>query len=221
MPASVALCRRSRHRARRYVGCTDGAIEQFDRLLGLAAKYGMKVLIDLHALEGSQNGLDNSGLGLETIWRTKADLPADSEETWQAGEAATGTTFSHWASRKAEWMGKFDLDSKAYSALYWHRLDATLDVVRAIAQAYSTNAAVMGVQPVNEPWQFTPIGPLKRFYWEGCVLGSRTARSSARLCAAAARVARARARVAHGRPWLPRPRPARTPCAPWRGAGTR
>lgn len=26
---------------------------------------------------------------------------------------------------------------------------------------------MLGLEPVNEPWQYTPIEELKRFYWEG------------------------------------------------------
>jgi glucan 1,3-beta-glucosidase len=158
-----------------YIGCTDGALEHFDRLLNLAAKYQMKVLIDIHALEGSQNGLDNSGNGLETRWRTNAAAADDAEETWETGEHASGTTFTHWPSRKAEWMGSYDLEKKAYTTIDWGRLEATLDVVRNITEMYATNAAVMGLQPVNEPWQFTPIGPLQRFYWEGFKIVKRRA----------------------------------------------
>mmetsp|Transcript_24492 Transcript_24492/g.61990 ORF Transcript_24492/g.61990 Transcript_24492/m.61990 type:complete len:467 (+) Transcript_24492:209-1609(+) len=72
-------------------------------------------------------------------------------------------------------MGKYNMKKNVYTELYWYRLDETLDVVRKIADMYATNAAVMGVQPVNEPWQNTPIGPLQRFYWEGFKIIKRRA----------------------------------------------
>ena len=37
-----------------YIQCWDGALEEVDRVLGLCEKYGLKVLLDLHAVRGSQ-----------------------------------------------------------------------------------------------------------------------------------------------------------------------
>lgn len=142
----------------RYVNCTAGSIDELDRVLGLAAKYGFKVLLDIHGVEGSQNGLDNSGRSTDVRWAAN---------TFSDAPEMKGRTFSHWSTRKAEWIGKFDIDSLTYSELYWDRVDATLDVVRMITDQYAENAAIMGLQPLNEPWMFTPLGPLKRFYWEG------------------------------------------------------
>ena len=39
----------------------DGAAEKIDWLLDTADKYGIKVLLDVHAVKDSQNGFDNSG----------------------------------------------------------------------------------------------------------------------------------------------------------------
>jgi glucan 1,3-beta-glucosidase len=44
-----------------YIGCMDGAAEKIEWFLDTAAKYGLKVLLDVHALKDSQNGFDNSG----------------------------------------------------------------------------------------------------------------------------------------------------------------
>lgn len=44
-----------------YVGCMDGAEEKIQWFLDTAAKYGIKVLMDVHAVKNSQNGFDNSG----------------------------------------------------------------------------------------------------------------------------------------------------------------
>lgn len=44
-----------------YVGCMDGAAEQIDWFYDMASRYNMKVLLDVHAMKGSQNGYDNSG----------------------------------------------------------------------------------------------------------------------------------------------------------------
>ena len=45
-----------------YVGCTEGAEEKVQWILDMAKKYKMKVVLDVHAVKGSQNGFDNSGL---------------------------------------------------------------------------------------------------------------------------------------------------------------
>ncbi len=44
-----------------YVGCTDGADEWVQWALDTFEKYDIKVLLDVHAVKGSQNGFDNSG----------------------------------------------------------------------------------------------------------------------------------------------------------------
>lgn len=44
-----------------YVGCMDGAAQKVSWFMDTAAKYGLRVLIDLHGLRDSQNGFDNSG----------------------------------------------------------------------------------------------------------------------------------------------------------------
>jgi glucan 1,3-beta-glucosidase len=51
-----------------YIGCMDGAAEKIEWFLDTAAKYGLKVLLDVHALKDSQNGFDNSGQALDLEW---------------------------------------------------------------------------------------------------------------------------------------------------------
>jgi glucan 1,3-beta-glucosidase len=51
-----------------YVGCTDGATEKIEWFLDTCAKYGLKVLLDVHALKDSQNGFDNSGKASDLVW---------------------------------------------------------------------------------------------------------------------------------------------------------
>ena len=41
-------------------------------------------------------------------------------------------------------------------------------VCPSCAEMYKDHPAIFGLQPLNEPWQYTPIGPLKRYYFEGC-----------------------------------------------------
>ena len=51
-----------------YIGCFDGALEELDRVLRLCEKYGIGALLDIHAMRGSQNGLDNSGTTGNMEW---------------------------------------------------------------------------------------------------------------------------------------------------------
>jgi aryl-phospho-beta-D-glucosidase BglC (GH1 family) len=43
---------------------------QVDRLLAMAHHYGIGVLLDIHAVVGSQNGFDNSGKTEALEWTT-------------------------------------------------------------------------------------------------------------------------------------------------------
>eukprot|EP01083_Nonionella_stella_P224352 798700_1 len=36
-----------------------------------------------------------------------------------------------------------------------------------MATRYGDHPGVLGLQPVNEPWEFTPTDVLKKFYWDG------------------------------------------------------
>ena len=51
-----------------YVGCMDGADEYIDWFYDMAAKYNIKVLMDVHAMKDSQNGYDNSGKASNLRW---------------------------------------------------------------------------------------------------------------------------------------------------------
>jgi glucan 1,3-beta-glucosidase len=48
-------------------------------------------------------------------------------------------------------------------------------VIEAIAERYAGHPAVLGIEPLNEPWQYTPIKLLKRFYWEGYLIVKKKA----------------------------------------------
>eukprot|EP00904_Undaria_pinnatifida_P005193 jgi/Undpi1/1803/HiC_scaffold_12.g05190.m1 len=138
-----------------YVGCTDGALDEVDRLFDLCRRYGMRVLLDIHAIVGSQNGFDNSGQAMDVEWTT------------YSGNAVSGTaTFVHWPYRAARWMGEFNRDTGTYNSKNHSAIAHTLQVVQTMVDLYSNETAVMGLQPVNEPWQFTPLEWLKDFYWD-------------------------------------------------------
>ncbi|KAF0699285.1 Aste57867_10127 [Aphanomyces stellatus] len=138
-----------------YVGCTDGSIEQLDRVLGLLKKYNINALIDIHGHIGSQNGFDNSGKAHQVKWTSLAST-----------QPVGTTTFEHWPIRYAEWAGTFDPINHNYSSINYTNLNQSLEVVSRIVKRYSNNPVILGLQPVNEPWELTPIEVLKDFYWE-------------------------------------------------------
>ena len=72
-----------------YVGCMDGAAERVSWILDTAQKYNLKVLLDIHAAIGSQNGFDNSGIASDFNWIDE-------------------NNFQHWSVLNASWMGTFD-----------------------------------------------------------------------------------------------------------------
>lgn len=139
-----------------YIKCTEGSIEELDRVLDLCLKYDIDVLIDIHGHRGSQNGFDNSGQSHVVRWTSLASsLPIGT------------TTFEHWPIRTAEWVGTFDPVAKNYSSINHDNIQHSLDALLEITLRYKDHQAMLGVEPINEPWELTPIDVLKDFYWKG------------------------------------------------------
>lgn len=44
-----------------YKGCMDGAADEIRKMLDICAKYNIGVILNVHAVRGSQNGKDSSG----------------------------------------------------------------------------------------------------------------------------------------------------------------
>ena len=76
-------------------------------------------------------------------------------------------TFEHWPIREASWLGDFNTATGKYDSINDGNVIMTLQVITCIAKRYGAHPAVLGIEPVNEPWQFTPLDVLKRFYWNG------------------------------------------------------
>lgn len=53
-----------------------GGVEVLDRAMGWAAELGLKVLVDLHAAPGCQNGFDNGGIKDVCEWHTRPEYIA-------------------------------------------------------------------------------------------------------------------------------------------------
>lgn len=111
-----------------YIGCWDGALDEVDRAIELCGKYGMTVLIDVHAMKDSQNGLDNSGVADQIQWYDNS-------------------TFHHWDLREGDWIGHFNLTSQSYSSVNKENLLHGLRVVKSIVDMYKHNPVVVGVEP--------------------------------------------------------------------------
>jgi glucan 1,3-beta-glucosidase len=145
-------------------GCVEGGLEYIDQLLDWAYTHGLSVLLDIHTARDSQNGFDNSGQSMGFEWTSAL-----------SSEFAGLTTFEHWPIRSANWIGTFDTDTATYSSINYENIQHSLDVIAKVVQRYATHPAVLGIEPLNEPWQYTPIAELKRFYWEGYKIVKKTA----------------------------------------------
>ena len=139
-----------------YVGCTDGALDELERLLALCLKYNLKALLDVHAVVDSQNGFDNSGRAMQVKWTAVTSQ----------GDPLGYASFEHWPRRAANWIGEFDLESRSYKDVNHANINHTLGVIDKIVRRHASDPSVWGVQPVNEPWNFIPLEPLKQFYWD-------------------------------------------------------
>ena len=147
-----------------YAQCVEGGLEYVDRLLDWAYSRGISVLFDIHTAPGSQNGFDNSGKTNGFQWTSAL-----------SSDFAGLTTFEHWPIRTAEWIGTFDSDTATYSSINYVNIAHSLEVIQRIVDMYSGHPAVLGLEPLNEPWQYTPLDVLQRFYWEGYLIVKKSA----------------------------------------------
>jgi glucan 1,3-beta-glucosidase len=114
-----------------YVGCMDGASEKIEWAMDEFHKYGIKVLLDVHAVKDSQNGYDNSGQALNLEWVDE-------------------THFKHWSVHNAAWMGHFD--GTGYDEINTDNINWAIDNVRALMEKWAKHPALYAVETVNEPW---------------------------------------------------------------------
>jgi glucan 1,3-beta-glucosidase len=128
------------------IKCTDGSIEELDKIFNMADKYNIDILLDLHCIKGSQNGFDNSG-------QTKSVEINDNH-------------FKHWEIRTANWIGDFDIDTKKYINIDNFSIEHSKKVLKYIIVKYSSYNNFKGLTVLNEPWEYTPDDILKNFYQE-------------------------------------------------------
>ncbi|KAH8085049.1 glycosyl hydrolase [Aureococcus anophagefferens] len=150
-----------------YKTCFKGSLKRVDAVLDMAHRHNLSVLLDVHAVRGSQNGFDNGGETVGLAWTsTVRDLGTDA------------ITFEHWPRRSAAWMGNWNKHTGLYDSIDYANLNFTLDVLGRIADRYADHPAVLGIEPVNEPWNWSPLDILKDFYWRGYLTIKRRARRS-------------------------------------------
>jgi glucan 1,3-beta-glucosidase len=92
-----------------------------------------------------------------------------------SSEFSPQISFQHWPIRDARWIGTFDPTTAEYTTINYENIQHGLKVIQKIVDLYSGHPAVLGLEPVNEPWQYTPIDVLKRFYWEGYLIVKKSA----------------------------------------------
>ena len=126
-----------------YTGCMDGADEKIQWLLDTAAKYNLKVLLDVHGVKGSQNGFDNSGMANRVEW-------------------LDDTHFDHRSHVWGEWMGTWN--GHSYDSIVQENIDWAVNTVDMIVDRWGTHPALYAIEPVNEPWLHSDMPTLKSFY---------------------------------------------------------
>ena len=67
-------------------------------------------------------------------------------------------------------MGEFDPKEIKYTSTNHANIKHSLHVVKEIVDRYYDHPAVLGIEPVNEPWELTPINLLKKFYWDAYLI---------------------------------------------------
>jgi glucan 1,3-beta-glucosidase len=123
----------------------DGAKDWIKNLLDWADTAGLKVLLDVHAMKGSQNGFDNSGLSNITTWTDQ-------------------NNFVHWDHAFGEWMGTWDDSIGGYSSINWANVQWAIEVSNDIIAEWGSHPAFYALEPLNEPWWASDLDVLKTFY---------------------------------------------------------
>jgi aryl-phospho-beta-D-glucosidase BglC (GH1 family) len=124
-------------------------VEELERVLDLCVKYNVTVLLDVHAVRGSQNGLDNSGDSGHVRW-FRGEREKEKETDKQSGtgkERETVLMYEHWRIRGGDWSGFYDETTQSFVSLNETNLLHTLEVVRRITLKYRNHPAVIGIQP--------------------------------------------------------------------------
>jgi glucan 1,3-beta-glucosidase len=72
-------------------------------------------------------------------------------------------------------MGTFDNHAINYTDINYENIEHSIKVVKEIVGRYHDHPAVLGLEPVNEPWELTPLNLLKQFYWDAYLIVKKQA----------------------------------------------
>ena len=125
-----------------YIGCWDGSLDELQRVIDLCAKYKIKVLIDVHGMKDSQNGLDNSGETMKLTWLTTAS-------------EANVTRFKHWDAVGGNWIAPYNYLTQTFGATNKDNMEHSIKVIETIVKMYYNDSTVVGLEP-GKPSRFTP-----------------------------------------------------------------
>lgn len=139
-----------------YIGCTEGSIQYLNKILEWCRVNKLKVLLDLHGVKGSQNGLDNSGKSSNINYVV---APTNNEYD-------SALTFIHWSTLAGNWLGDFNTENKTYDKINKENIDFTKQTLYQMVDLYGRDDTVFGIEALNEPWVYTPIDILKSFYYD-------------------------------------------------------
>jgi len=120
-----------------YIGCWDGAVDELDRVLRLCEKYSIKVLLDVHAMRMSQNGLDNSGDTGDYTWGPSVRNAHGRPESY----------YRHWDIRGGNWIGNFNLTTHSYDTFNKTNVEESLELIGIIVERYKHDLVVIGLEP--------------------------------------------------------------------------
>ena len=128
--------------------CFDQSLYYLDKLFDYSDQLNLNIIIDLHAVKDSQNGFDNSGIAKNII----------------TNKINNTIYFNHWKYRSADWIGEYNISAKKYSNINNDNIKFTLKVIKNIINKYKNRKSFWAIEPINEPWENTPIYILKNFY---------------------------------------------------------
>lgn len=130
------------------IRCFDNSLDYLDKIFDYSEQLDLKLLLDIHAVKDSQNGFDNSGLAKDIVIKKKNNI----------------IYFDHWNYRSADWIGDYNISSKNYTNINYNNIQFTLRIIELILDRYQERKSFWGLEPINEPWENTPLNELKFFY---------------------------------------------------------
>ena len=77
------------------------------------------------------------------------------------------THYKHWSMQAGNWLGTFNPETHSYDNYKPENLEFSLDRVEELMQTFGDHPALYAFEPVNEPWEYTPLDMLFEYYRRG------------------------------------------------------